>query len=65
MLNKRTKLNNYLTTGTGYGSGSKITLTTNTLTTFPSTVFQSVLEGMAASGNNLTTYIDIAGSNHK
>lgn len=48
--------------GTGYGSGSKITLTTNSLTSFSSGVFQSVLEGMATGGNNLTTYIDIAGS---
>jgi len=48
--------------GTGYGSGSKISLTTNTLTRFESGVFQSVLEGIAASNNNLTSYVDIAGS---
>jgi len=47
--------------GTGYGSGSVITLTGNTLTSFKSGVFQAVLEGMAT-GSSLTSYIDMGGN---
>jgi len=49
--------------GDGYGNGTWIYLSSNLLTRFESTVYQSVLEKMAPYSENRDAFFDIFNSN--